>query len=55
MTRYCMICGLELQDDSPIDICLDCQSIMSQGVQYIKKIIIREFCYKIIEREAIVC
>jgi hypothetical protein len=31
MTRYCGICGSELPDDSPTDICLDCQSIMSQG------------------------
>jgi hypothetical protein len=30
MTRYCKICGSELPDDLPTDICLDCQSIMSQ-------------------------
>jgi len=31
MTRYCGICGSELPDDFPTDICLNCQSIMSQG------------------------
>ena len=29
MTRYCKICGSELADDFPTEICLDCQSIMS--------------------------
>jgi hypothetical protein len=30
MVRYCTICGSELPDDFPTDICLNCQSIMSQ-------------------------
>jgi hypothetical protein len=30
MTRYCKICGSELPEEFPTDICLDCQSIMSQ-------------------------
>jgi hypothetical protein len=31
MARYCKICGSEIPDDFPTDICYDCQSIMSQG------------------------
>jgi hypothetical protein len=31
MTRYCGICGSELSEDYSTDICLNCQSIMSQG------------------------
>jgi hypothetical protein len=30
MPRYCKICGSELPDEFPTDICLDCQSLMSQ-------------------------
>jgi predicted nucleic acid-binding Zn ribbon protein len=30
MEKYCKICGTALPDDFPTDICLDCQSIMSQ-------------------------
>ena len=30
MIQYCKICGAALPDDFPTDICLDCQSLMSQ-------------------------
>ena len=28
-TRYCKICGGDIEEDNPTDICYSCQSIMS--------------------------
>gem|GEM_PF-2783084 len=36
MTRHCAMCGDELPDDFPTDLCYDCQSILSQR-EFLKK------------------